>query len=58
MRDLKHLIAFENLLQEANNELVRQGKADGKRAPGTYDCSDFGDGYRIFSTVYGSDHCV
>ena len=30
MRDLKHLIAFENLLQEANNELVRQGKADGK----------------------------
>ena len=21
--------------------------------PGTYDCSDFGDGYRIFSTVYG-----
>lgn len=26
--------------------------------PGTYDCSDFGDGYRIFSTVYGSDHCV
>ena len=32
MRDLKHLIAFENLLQEANNELVRQGKADGKSA--------------------------
>ena len=37
MRDLKHLIAFENLLQEANNELVRQGKADGKRALG-YTC--------------------
>lgn len=37
MRDLKHLIAFENLLQEANNELVRQAKADGKKALG-YTC--------------------
>ena len=24
MKDLKHLIYFENLLQEANNELVQQ----------------------------------
>ena len=24
MKDLKHLIYFENLLQEANNELVKQ----------------------------------
>ena len=30
MKDLKHLIEFENLLQEANNELVQQSKADGK----------------------------
>ena len=30
MRDLKHLIYFENLLQEANNELVKQAKAEGK----------------------------
>ena len=37
MKDLKHLIYFENLLQEANNELVQQGKADGKRAIG-YTC--------------------
>ena len=37
MRDLKHLIAFENLLQEANNELVRQAKAEGKKALG-YTC--------------------
>ena len=37
MRDLKHLIAFEDLLQEANNQLVRQGKADGKKAFG-YTC--------------------
>ena len=37
LKDLKHLIYFENLLQEANNELVKQGKADGKRAIG-YTC--------------------
>ena len=30
MRDLKHLIYFENLLQEANNALVFQAKNDGK----------------------------
>ena len=28
MRDLKHLIYFENLLQEANNDLVKQAKSD------------------------------
>ena len=37
MRDLKHLIYFENLLQEANNELVQKAKADGQRAIG-YTC--------------------
>ena len=37
MRDLKHLIYFENLLQEANNDLVKQAKAEGKRAIG-YTC--------------------
>ena len=30
MRDLKHLIYFENLLQEANNALISQAKSDGK----------------------------
>lgn len=30
MKDLKYLYEFENLLQEANNELVRQAKNDGK----------------------------
>jgi len=30
MRDLKHLITFENLLQTANNALVAQAKSDGK----------------------------
>ena len=37
MRDLKHLIYFEDLLQEANNELVRKGKEDGNICLG-YTC--------------------
>ena len=37
MRDLKHLISFEDLLQEANNELVRKGKEDGNLCLG-YTC--------------------
>ena len=30
MKDLKHLIFFEDLLQEANNVLIRQAQAEGK----------------------------
>ena len=37
MRDLKHLIYFEDLLQEANNDLVRKGKEEGNIALG-YTC--------------------
>ena len=37
MRDLKHLIYFEDLLQEANNELVRKAKDDGRLCLG-YTC--------------------
>ncbi|MCF0140981.1 MAG: 2-hydroxyacyl-CoA dehydratase [Mogibacterium sp.] len=37
MRDLKHLIYFEDLLQEANNELIRKAKDDGKNVLG-YTC--------------------
>ena len=37
MRDLKHLIYFENLLDNADNELVEQAKAEGKLAIG-YTC--------------------
>ena len=37
MKDLKHLIYFENLLDEANNELVRQAQSEGKLAIG-YTC--------------------
>ena len=38
MRDLKHLIRFEELLRAANNELVQQAQAEGKLALG-YNCS-------------------
>ena len=37
MKDLKHLIFFENLLQEANNDLVKQAKSEGK-SPIGYTC--------------------
>ena len=37
MKDLKHLIYFENLLQEAQNELVTQAVDEGKIALG-YNC--------------------
>ena len=37
MRDLKHLIYFEDLLQEAYNDLVRKGKEDGNLCLG-YTC--------------------
>ena len=29
MKELKHLIYFENLLEDANNELVRKAEAEG-----------------------------
>jgi len=37
MKDLKHLIYFENLLQDANNELVQKAIKDGDLALG-YNC--------------------
>ena len=38
MRDLKHLLFFENLLWQANNELVQQACAEGRHAI-AYNCS-------------------
>lgn len=35
MKDLKHLYYFENMLQEANNDLVRQAVQEGKIAIGS-----------------------
>ena len=39
MRDLKHLLYFENLLQEANNALIAQAKEEGKVCV-TYTCEN------------------
>ncbi len=30
MKDLKHLLYFENLLQEAHNDLIAQAQNEGK----------------------------
>lgn len=37
MKDLKHMIYFESLLQDANNELVRKAKSEGRHPLG-YTC--------------------
>ena len=50
MRDLKHLIYFENLLDNADNELVEQAKREGKLAIG-YTC------YHIPEVLLNVDNC-
>ena len=50
MKDLKHLIFFEDLLQDANNELVQQAINEGKRALG-YNC------YYIPEVLLNLDGC-
>lgn len=50
MKDLKHLIYFENLLQEANNDLVKQATSDGKLAI-AYTC------YHIPEVLLNLDKC-
>lgn len=50
MRDLKHLIWFENLLQEANNELVKKACSEGRRAI-AYNC------YHIPEVLLDVDGC-
>ena len=50
MKDLKHLIYFEKLLEDANNELVRQAQAEGKLALG-YTC------YHIPEVLLNVDNC-
>lgn len=39
MKDLKQLIYFEDLLQEANNDLIRQAQKEGKKCIG-YMCEN------------------
>jgi benzoyl-CoA reductase/2-hydroxyglutaryl-CoA dehydratase subunit BcrC/BadD/HgdB len=50
LRDLKHLIFFENLLDNADNELVEQAKADGGLAIG-YTC------FHIPEVILNVDKC-
>ena len=50
MRDLKHMIFFEDLLQNADNELVEKAKADGKLAIG-YTC------FHIPEVLLNVDNC-
>ena len=50
MKDLKHLIFFENLLQDANNELVQKACDEGKHALG-YNC------YYIPEVLLNLDGC-
>ena len=51
MKDLKHLIYFENLLENADNELVEQARKDGKMIMG-YTC------YHIPEVLLNVDNCV
>jgi benzoyl-CoA reductase/2-hydroxyglutaryl-CoA dehydratase subunit BcrC/BadD/HgdB len=51
LKDLKHLIYFENLLDNADNELVEQARKDGKMIMG-YTC------YHIPEVLLNIDNCV
>lgn len=50
MKDLKHLIYFEGLLENANNALVRQAKAEGKLCVG-YTC------FHMPEVILNVDNC-
>lgn len=50
MKDLKHMIYFESLLENADNELVKQAQADGKIALG-YTC------FHIPEVLLNVDNC-
>ena len=51
MKDLKHLIYFESLLNDAHNELVRKAQKDGKRIIG-YTC------YHMPEVLLNAGNCV
>ena len=50
MKDLKHTIYFENLLEDAHNELIKQAQADGQICLG-YTC------YHIPEVILNVDNC-
>ena len=51
MKDLKHLYYFENLLEDANNDLVRQASQEGKLAIG-YTC------FHMPEVLLNLDNCI
>ena len=53
MKDLKNLIYFENLLQDAQNELVTRAVSDGKLALG-YNCSYIPEPFLNLPGCFGS----
>lgn len=50
MKDLKHLFYFENLLEDADNELIKQAQDEGKLAIG-YTC------YHMPEVILNVDNC-
>ncbi len=50
MKDLKHMIYFEKLLEDANNDLVRQAQSEGKIAVG-YTC------FHVPEALLNLDNC-
>ena len=50
MKDLKYLLEFENLLEDADNALVRQAQAEGRYAIG-YTC------YHMPEVLLNVDNC-
>ena len=50
MKDLKHLIYFENLLDDAHNELIRKAKEEGQLALG-FTC------YHMPEVLLNVDNC-
>ena len=50
MKDLKYMIEFENLLQDADNDLVKQAQKDGQKAIG-YTC------YHMPEVLLNVDNC-
>ena len=57
MKDLKHLLYFENLLQNANNELIEQARKDGKICA-AFTCENIPDPDEPWQRVLGSSFCA
>lgn len=56
MKDLKHLYFFEKLLDDANNELVRAAKDEGRVCVGSV-CSLVPKSVRV-RNLYGASACT